>query len=51
MNKSGETLKKEDELWITEQVTDDIWTWIFWLFCDADFRCALLTTELPVIRF
>ena len=46
-----EILKKGKDLWITEPVTDELWYWFFWLLCDAEFRCVLLTPQLPVIRW
>jgi len=51
MNNKQKTLKKGEDLWITEPVTDDLWYWLFWLLCDPEFRCVLLMPQLPVIRW
>ncbi len=51
VNNTGQTLKKEKEMWKTEPVADDLLQWLFWLLCDAEFLCLLLTPQLPVIRW
>ena len=51
MNNTGKTLKKGKELWITEPVAEDDWSWLQWLMSDADLLGALLTPQLPIIRW
>ena len=51
MNNTGKTLKKGRELWITEPVTENIWQWLFWILCDAEFLNLIVTPQLPVIRW
>jgi hypothetical protein len=52
VNKTGQTFKKGRGLWITSQpVTDESWSWLFWLLCEPEILHALTVKELPVIEF
>ena len=44
-----QTLKREEEVWITPIVDERFWMVIAWLMSQAEVRDAILTSAAPVL--